>query len=46
MSMDEDTAHKLGIAKQKKDAADQAFKAGEVVNGTAPGASAPLRRVY
>ena len=30
---DAEVALKLGIAKQKKDAGDQAFKAGNVVNG-------------
>lgn len=35
MSTDADTEQKLSVAKQKKEVADQAFKAGEVVNGMA-----------
>ncbi len=31
---DQDIKTKMGIAKQKKEAGDQAFKAGEVQNGT------------
>lgn len=32
--VDAETAHKTGIAKQKKDAGDQAFKQGETTTGT------------